>query len=112
MPVGMCPGKWAINGTRRRRSWAYNYSDTGVEPGKLEGIQTLIGGRFFSEEAVVRVFLTMISVETGTVMVNTEFAIPRSEISETISILPDNYNNALYVLEELYKVQNAGSRIT
>ncbi len=77
--------------------------------GALKGIQGLLGGRFFDEGSHVRVFLDLVEIETGIVSGKIAVDLPRSSIPSTLSIQPDNYSDAMFVLEELREVQNAGN---
>lgn len=81
-----------------------------VQVGKLKGVQALLSGRFFDEGDKVRVFLEIVSIETGLLLLKEELVIPRSEIPQSISISPDNYNDALFILDELYEVHGAHSQ--
>ena len=87
-------------------------SDSAQSPklGKLKAIQGLISGRFFDTDDTVQVFLELLNVETGTILSNTKIHIPKSEIPTSISIKPQNYNDALYVLDELAEVENADNQ--
>ncbi len=81
-----------------------------IEVGKLKSIQGLITGRFFDDDEEVQVFLELLDVESGTVIGRTELHIPRADLPDSVSIRPDNYSDALYVLEQLSEVQNAGNQ--
>ena len=83
--------------------------DSAVQVGKLKGVQAILSGRFFDEGEGVRVFLEIVSIETVLMMVKEELLIPSSEIPRSVSISPDNYNDALFVLDELYEVHSAHS---
>lgn len=78
---------------------------TVVEAGSLRGIQVLLGGRYFDEGAAVRVYLTLTDVQRGLVAANTQVVIPKVELPESVSVLPENYNDALYVIDELSQIQ-------
>ncbi|MBW8003316.1 MAG: DUF4384 domain-containing protein [Planctomycetes bacterium] len=78
--------------------------------GKLKAIQAIFSGRFFEEGAEVRVFLELVEIESGTLVKKASFGLPRSAIPASVSVLPDNYNDALFVIEELAEVQNADNR--
>ena len=78
--------------------------------GKLKAIQGLISGRFFDTDDTVQVFLELLNVETGTILSNTKIYIPKSEIPASVSIKPQNYSDALYVLDELARVENADNK--
>ena len=77
--------------------------------GALKGVQGLLGGRFFDEESHVRVFLELVEIESGIVRSKIAVDLPRSSIPSTLSIQPENYSDAMFVLEELREVQNAGN---
>jgi len=78
--------------------------------GELKAIQGLISGRFFDTDDTVQVFLELLDVETGTILSNTKIHIPKSEIPTSVSIKPQNYDDALYVLDELAEVENADNQ--
>jgi hypothetical protein len=80
---------------------------TAVDTGRLKGIQGLLRGRYFDEGSMVRIYLTLMDVESGLVAAKTEVLIPKTELPDTISILPQNYNDALYVIDELSQIQSA-----
>ncbi len=82
--------------------------DTGVKAGKLKSINAIITGRFFDSGSAVKLFPELIDVESGTVLKKEEVVIPKSEIPPGVSVLPDNYNDALYVMDQLREVQNSG----
>jgi hypothetical protein len=76
-----------------------------VEAGGLKGIQALLGGRYFDDGALVRVYLTLTDVQSGLVAANTQVVLPKVELPDSVSVLPENYNDALLVIEELSQVQ-------
>jgi hypothetical protein len=78
-----------------------------AEIGKLKGINGIFSGRFFDDGDMVRVFLELTSVETGTVKGSVDVKISKTEIPHSVSVLPRNYTDALYVLEELAEVRNS-----
>jgi len=80
---------------------------TAVPVGRMKGLQALLSGTFFDAPSEVKVYLELVSVETATVMARAEVAVPRSAIPSSVSILPDNYNDALYVLDQLAAVQSS-----
>jgi hypothetical protein len=80
------------------------------QAGKLKAIEGLFSGRFFDEATEVRVFLELVDIESGTVIRKASFVIPKSAIPVSVSVLPENYNDALFVIEELAEVQNADNR--
>ena len=83
--------------------------ETVVPLGRMKGVQALLSGTFFDTPAEVRVYLELVSLETGTVAARAETAIPRTAIPASVSILPDNYNDAMYVLDQLGQVGAIGS---
>jgi len=82
---------------------------TSVRIGMLKGVQAILKGNFFESDITVQVFLELISIETGTLIAKTELTIPKSIIPRTVSTLPDNYNDAMYVLDKIYDVTSADS---
>jgi hypothetical protein len=82
---------------------------TAVEPGKLRGLQALFSGKFFDEGANVVIYFDLVSVETGTVLTKSTVKISRNDIPASISILPENYNDAIALLKELTQVNNANA---
>ncbi len=53
--------------------------------------------------------LELVDIETGTLSGKAELTLSKLTIPASVSILPDNYNDAMYVLDELSEVQNAGN---
>ena len=82
---------------------------TSPEPGMLKGLESLVVGRFFDEGAEVRLFLELIDMESGLILEKVNYSIAKSTIPLSISILPDNYNDALYILDELSDLTNSSS---
>ena len=82
---------------------------TVAEVGKLKGIEGIFSGRFFDAGENVRVFLELVDIESRILVRTAELALPKSTISVSVSIRPDNYYDAMYVLDELSEVQNAGN---
>ena len=76
-------------------------SSSAVRVGQLKGMQALITGNFFNGDSAVTVFLNLVQIETGTLLSKIEFDVPKNSIPASVSIVPDNYNDALYVLNEL-----------
>ena len=83
---------------------------TSIEVGRLKGIQALVSGRFFEEATDLRIFLELTDIETGVLLSKEELLVPRGLIPPSVSIRPDNYNDALYLLEELAEVHGANSQ--
>jgi hypothetical protein len=77
---------------------------------KLKAIQGIFSGRFFEEATEISVFLDLVEIESGTVIKKASFRLPRSTIPVAVPVLPDNYSDALFVIEELSEVQNADNR--
>ena len=78
---------------------------TAVPAGRIKGVQALLSGTFFEAGAGVRLFLELLSVEKGTVMSRAEVLVPKTAIPASVSIRPDNYDDARYVREQLAAVQ-------
>jgi hypothetical protein len=75
-----------------------------VRIGNLKSIKAMLAGRFFDAGKDLEVFLEMIAVETGTVSGSAKVVIPKTLIPRNVSLLPDNYNDAVAVLNELKKI--------
>jgi hypothetical protein len=71
-------------------------------------VQALLSGSFFDSGAEIEVHLQRVSVETGTLLSKAGILVPKRTIPATVSILPDNYNDALHVLEQLASLQGTG----
>jgi hypothetical protein len=82
---------------------------TAIKPGQLRGLQGILSCRFFNEGEIVRVFSELLNVETGLIMSSKESIIQKTDIPRHITILPDNYNNAMYVIDELSELMNASN---
>ena len=80
---------------------------TVVEVGSLRGIQALLGGRYFDDGEVVRVYLSLTDVGSGLVAANSQVVLPKVELTDSVSVLPENYNDALFVIEELSQIQES-----
>jgi hypothetical protein len=76
--------------------------------GVLENVQGLLSGRFYDAEKNIQVFLDLTDIETGTYYGNTILYLSKKDIPKSISLLPDNYNNALNVLEQLKNINESG----
>ena len=83
---------------------------TAPQVGKLKAIEGIFSGRFFEDGTDVRVFLELVDIDSGTLVKKVSFSLPRSAIPGSVSVLPENYNDALFVIEELAEVQNADNR--
>ena len=81
---------------------------TSPEPGMLRGLELLVAGRFFDEGEDVKLFLELIEIESGLVLKKTDYLISKTTIPATVSLLPKNYNDALYVLDELSELSSGG----
>jgi hypothetical protein len=78
-------------------------SDPATAPklGKLEGVAALLFGKYFNSDKNVRLSVSLVKIETGIAIGSADVLIPKSAIPTTLSILPDNYNDAMFVLNEL-----------
>ncbi len=81
--------------------------ETVVETGSLRGIRALLGGRYFDEGEAIRVYLTLTDVGSGLVAANSQVVVPKVELPDSVSVLPENYNDALYVIDELSRIQDS-----
>lgn len=73
----------------------------------LKGIQAVLSGTFFDAGDSVKVFLELQDVGSGTSRGRAEVALSKADIPPSIPVLPDNYADALSVLDELGSIQNA-----
>ncbi len=78
-----------------------------VEPGMLKGLQLLLHGKFFESRTGVRVFIKLLDIETGIQIEEEEINFNLRDIPAEISIRPDNYSDALYVIDELSGIMNS-----
>jgi hypothetical protein len=76
--------------------------------GNIKGVQALLSGSFFDAGEEIEVHLQLVSVESGTLFGKAAVSVPKRTIPAAVSILPDNYNDALYVLEQLASLQGTG----
>jgi hypothetical protein len=79
-------------------------------PVNLKGIQAVLSGTFFDAGEAVRVYLVLLDVGSGTLKAKQEVSILREDIPGSISVLPDNYRDAFFVLDELSQVQSAAGQ--
>ena len=84
--------------------------DTMLDPGKLKGLQGLVSGRFLADGEKLIIFLELTDLETGTQLAKYELEAARNSIPASVSILPENYNDAVAVMEELKEVFNADNK--
>ncbi len=80
---------------------------TTIEPGRLKGLQAIISCRYYNESNNVRVFMELLNLETGTVTSVKEILIPKNLIPEGIHFIPENYSDALFVLDEISELNNS-----
>jgi TolB-like protein len=78
--------------------------DTVVQVGRMKGVKGIFSGRFFDLGESVGVTVELVDVETGTIKKKEEIRIPKAQVPASVAILPDNYGNALAILEELSSV--------
>ncbi len=76
-----------------------------IRAGNLKNIRAILSGRFFDAGLNVELFLELTGIETGTIIGSADIIIPKSIIPTNISLLPDNYKDALAVLNELSDIQ-------
>ncbi len=75
-----------------------------VPVGNMKGIQALLSGTFFDAGDEVQVFLDLVSVEKATVIGRAEASVPMVALPLSVSVLPDNYTDALLLIQELTQV--------
>jgi hypothetical protein len=91
---------------------ALNLSDLFEEPaetiiGKLKGVRAILGGRFYKQGSDVKVFIELIDIVQGTYYGKTSFLFPGDEISQSMPITPDNYDDAVAVIDKVKEIDKA-----
>jgi hypothetical protein len=82
---------------------------TAPKIGMLEGVEALLYGTYYDKGSSVALYLDLVKIESGISIAKIEIDIPKSGIPPTLSVLPDNYNDALYVLDQLSDVTGSGN---
>jgi hypothetical protein len=91
---------------------ALNLSDLFEEPaetiiGKLKGVRAILSGRFYNQGGDVKVFIELIDIVQGTYYGKTSFLFPGDEISQSILVRPDNYDDAVVVIDKVNEIDKA-----
>ncbi len=73
--------------------------DQAVRMGELDAVQALLVGKYYDTGSTVTVFLRLVDVESSDIPAAEEIVVPKSDIS--VSIIPNNYSNALQIIYEL-----------
>ena len=76
-------------------------SETSPEIGMLKGLEYIVTGRFFDNGTDIKLFLDLVKSDTGLSVSRMQYLISKSSIPSGVKILPENYDDAFYVLEEL-----------
>ncbi len=74
------------------------------EVGKLRSATALLEGRYEEIGGKIELRLELTEVETGLSVAGCSFTLNRADIPSEVALLPDNYNDAMAVVEELSKV--------
>jgi len=74
----------------------------------VEGVESVLSGRYFDAGDSVRFQLEIVDFTTGTLVGKEEVRIAKSEIPSGISLLPPNLQNATAVFKELEDVIKSG----
>ena len=80
-----------------------------AEIGVLKSVRALLGGRYFSAGTEVHLFLELVDVESGTVLGKKQVSFPRTKAPTNTQLIPDDYDDAMFVIEELSEVQSTGA---
>lgn len=93
-----------------REQWDFQHSglvnvNNAVRIGELAAVEALLLGSYFDNGSSINVYLNLTDVENGTIISVEELVIAKSDIS--VSILPDNFNNALNVINEVSQITNS-----
>ena len=81
---------------------------TSVEPGLLRGLEYIVSGTYFVGEGSISLFLKLIEIESGLVVGDSRLDIEKNSIPRGISLFPPNYDDALYIIEELSDISGSG----
>jgi hypothetical protein len=84
-----------------------NDPETAGRVGNLEGIQGILAGSFTDAGETVTVFLKLVAVETGTPIAESSLELPKRLIPSSVSIVPDNYGDAVDVMDQLSAPQGS-----
>ncbi|MBN1699264.1 MAG: DUF4384 domain-containing protein [Spirochaetales bacterium] len=76
--------------------------------GALENVRGLLSGRFYDAGEHVELFLDLVDIETGTYFGNTSCHLEKKEIPKSVSLLPDNYDLAIDMIEQLDNIGESG----
>jgi len=79
-----------------------------IKIGHLKNIKAILSGRFFENDTSVNVYINLVNIETGVYYKIISLNIPRKLIPGSISILPQNYDDALAVVEEIDYIDTGG----
>jgi hypothetical protein len=71
------------------------------EIGMLKGLEYIVTGKFIENSNSVILYLDFVKMDTGVSVSKVKYNIDKSTIPSGISIIPDNYNDAFYVLDTL-----------
>ena len=80
-----------------------------LDPGALKGLEYLITGRFYDQGRDVRLYTQLTDMKSSTVIADREILFGKDQVPRGILIRPSNYEDALYVLQELAEVSNASN---
>ncbi|MBN1797724.1 MAG: DUF4384 domain-containing protein [Spirochaetales bacterium] len=91
---------------------ALNLSDLFEEPsetiiGQLKGVNAILSGRFYSQGSDVKVFIELIDIVKGTYFGKTSFLFPGDEIAQAVLVRPDNYDDAVAVVDKVKEIDKA-----
>ena len=93
-----------------KEEWEFQHSglvdeNQVVRMGALNAVQALLLGNYFDNENTVNIFLKLTDVESGAVLAAEEISVPIRDIS--VSIIPENFDEAVFLMDELSNISGA-----
>lgn len=90
--------------------WDFQHSgfvdeNQAVRIGELDAVKALITGKYYDNGNSVNVYLDLVDVESGAVLSSEQVVISKSDIS--VSIYPDNYSDALNILNKISLISDS-----
>lgn len=84
-------------------------TDRSIEIGNLGSIEALLNGRFFQENNTIKLYVTLVSTETGMITNAIETLVPLSALPNELAVQPANFDFAKKTEQALVNPHNSGS---
>ena len=85
-------------------------SDTSIDIGMLKGLEYIVTGKFFDNGTNIKLFLDLVKSDTGVSVSKMQYVISKSTLPTGVELLPENYSDAMYVLEELSSLTKSSGK--